>query len=112
MLAASCQVELAKSLDETRNLSGQTVNISLNGVQFICDEAVQRAIASQDDFPLKIYLTIQLPGPVGAISSSARVVVTRRMARDRFNLGCEFVDMDEGNRAALERYLREYANPA
>jgi c-di-GMP-binding flagellar brake protein YcgR len=99
-------------------LSVDLINISLGGLQFVCDPSVRRELCPNEDrnAPVsRMELRVRLePGPgegrAERIEVLCRLVFCRRVAQDEYRLGLQFLEFFGAAEQDLERFVERLAS--
>jgi hypothetical protein len=101
-------------LEDGRLLSVESTDISNRGLQFRCDswvadEIEPRGIRNHPLDQIRLKAVTDFPGMDkynSRLYACCRVVVARRLSRDEYILGIEFIDFEAGSDRLLERFLK------
>jgi len=111
LLDAACEFCWESEQKEQEHAVSRTINISRTGVQLQCTEAPTEALYQQTCYPPECELKVVLPAPWPVVSARARILTKRRLARDCFHLGLEFIRFTESGEQDLVDYLATDGDP-
>jgi len=89
-------------------------DLSCGGVKFSCNQHTVGKIFPDDQAPLGVVLDIYIEihfrlhaedKRAAAITTSAKVVHTERLAQDLYQVGVQFIDLDQTAAERLEAYI-------
>lgn len=92
-------------------LGVQTLNISLNGLQFTCEgyianEIEPRGIQNHPLDHLQVNVIATLPvDDEQKLYAICQVVTARRLSQEEYQLGLEFIDFEKNSDKVLQRYI-------
>lgn len=109
-------VDLEAKIHSEGGVTGliRLVNLSRNGLQMECSYQLMRATmpnVHRPDPSEPIQLTIQIPVPdtdEEELSILSQVIYARRLAQDKFVIGCEFENLSEHSAEKLDHYLERH----
>lgn len=104
---------------QTRNgqqVSTEVANISRTGVMLACDrqslELIHpKGMTANPGSPLETTVAFTIPSQIGgkvAINSRCHIIYARRLSRDLFHIGLEFLNLEEHLVPHLEHYIEAH----
>ena len=90
-------------------------DLSCGGVKFSCNQHTVSRIFPDDQAPLGVVLDVYIDihfrlqpedKPAAAIMTNAKVIHTERLAQDLYQVGVQFIDLDQAATARLETFIR------
>ena len=102
-------------LEDGTILPVQTHDISLNGIQFICDSQIAneiepRGLQSHSLDRITVKIITRLPtSETEKFYASCKVIAARRLSQDEYLLGLEFTDFEKNGGHVLRNYIEKLA---
>ena len=93
----------------------QTHDISLNGIQFICDSQIAdeiepRGLQSHSLDRIKVKVIARFPtDETEKFYASCKVAAARRLSQEEYLLGLEFIDFEKNSGKILQNYIKKLA---
>lgn len=98
-------------------ITASTINLSLCGIQLECGRWEANCIfsVSEDEKaigkPIELKTSIQLPAESASpatLSLLCRVVVSRRLEENIYQIGLNYIDLNDDHKQLLETYLQKF----
>jgi len=99
--------------DDGSSFPGIAANISLTGLQILCDQPTMERISphgtetkATHDVPIRVRVALPgMPENQAKLGLFGRVVSVRAGGQDEYRIGVQFTDFEPGSYNALEHYL-------